>query len=421
MGSCCWNLPPPTSPQLLHHSDDDTDSDVSDASSTSTNLTVKLNRNYSYPNIARTTAAGNSVVSSLQHSRSLSSLPLAQKNLDNNENTNNAKLPFKTHNKLSRARGFSESHLKPRVTFSLHPELICSERVGAETGHKKLTRRENVLIKSNVKCDDSDCKDETETETDVDTTTDPYDTIPDEDSKSDTDKSSDSEEYYKTIRGTENVYSYAYKDSISPAALIQLENASIVSEVSESFYDILGSVAQTSKVETMSDSMSEREDMFFSISKGRRKYLKFHKYVGWDLNSVAEDNNEEQHDPHHDTPTNLNDAKHSRLLPLLLHEEKKQIIAENNKIPKYNSEDVRYYKYAQYKNVRTSKIKRMIRKDKEQQNTCSQPKLTLNFKKSIRKSVSRISIFNENKDRRVNLKMSLRRKLTSMLSYMKIF
>ena len=158
-----------------------------------------------------------------------------------------------------------ESHLKPRVTFSLHPELICSERVGAETGHKKLTRRENVLIKSNVKCDDSDCKDETETETDVDTTTDPYDTIPDEDSKSDTDKSSDSEEYYKTIRGTENVYSYAYKDSISPAALIQLENASIVSEVSESVYDILGSVAQTSKVETMSDSMSEREDMFFSI------------------------------------------------------------------------------------------------------------------------------------------------------------
>ena len=31
------------------------------------------------------------------------------------------------------------------------------------------------------------------------------------------------------------------------------------------------------------------------------------------------------------------------------------MIAENNQKPKFNSEDVRYYKYAQYKNVRTSK------------------------------------------------------------------
>ena len=233
------------------------------------------------------------MVSSLQHSKSLSSLPLAQQNIDNNENTNNAKHPFQTHNKLSRARGFSgtshpgisnkeiiifnaylsESHLKPRVTFSLHPELICTEaeqEVTAATGHRKLTRRENVLVNSDVQCDDdttSDGKDDTETEveTDADTTTDPYDTIPDEDSKSDTDSSSDTEEYYKTIRSTENAYSYAYKDSISPAALIQLENASVVSEVSESVYDVLGSGAETSKMETMSDSMSEREDMFFSI------------------------------------------------------------------------------------------------------------------------------------------------------------
>ena len=123
-------------------------------------------------------------------------------------------------------------------------------------------------MNSSVQCDDditSDCKDDTETEveTDADTTTDPYDTIPDEDSKSDTDSSSDTEEYYKTIKSTENVYSYAYKDSISPAALIQLENVSVVSEVSESVYDVLG--AETSKMEAVSDSMSEREDMFFSI------------------------------------------------------------------------------------------------------------------------------------------------------------
>jgi len=345
----------------LDDSDDTDTEDDSDASSTSTNLTVKLNRNYSYHNITRTIVDGNSAVSSLQHSKSLSSLPLPLKNIDNNKNTNNPKNALQTKNKLSRARGFSESHSKPRVTFSLHPELICSEaeqEVTSATGHRKLTKRENVLVNSSVQCDDditSDCKDDTETEleTDADTTTDPYDTIPDEDSKSDTDSSSDTEEYYKTIKSTENVYSYAYKDSISPAALIQLENVSVVSEVSESVYDVLG--AETSKMEAVSDSMSEREDMFFSISKGRRKYLKFHKYVGWDINSVAEDTNEEAHDPDHDTTSNVTDAKHSRLLPLLLHEEKKQMIAENNQKPKFNSEDVRYYKYAQYKNVRTSK------------------------------------------------------------------
>ena len=37
----------------------------------------------------------------------------------------------------------------------------------------------------------------------------------------------------------------------------------MVSEVSESVYDVLG--AETSKMEAVSDSMSEREDMFFSI------------------------------------------------------------------------------------------------------------------------------------------------------------
>ena len=214
----------------------------------------------------------------------------------------------------------------------------------------------------------------TETESE-DTTTDAYDTVADEDSKdeSEEDNNNDTEEYYKMVKNHENAYSYAYKDALSPAALIQLENASVVSEVSEGVYESLGFVSESSKMETMSE-MSERgEDMFFSISKGRRNYLQLHKYVDWDLNSVAEE------DPSHgveEKPKNVkhktseaNKADHSRLLPLILHDEVgcenciqnlvyavHSFLFQEDKNLRQSQRVPTYYKYAQYKNIRSSKV-----------------------------------------------------------------
>ena len=211
----------------------------------------------------------------------------------------------------------------------------------------------------------------TETESE-DTTTDAYDTVADEDSKdeSEDDNNNDTEEYYKMVKNHENAYSYAYKDALSPAALIQLENASVVSEVSEGVYESLGFVSESSKLETMSE-MSERgEDMFFSISKGRRNYLQLHKYVDWDLNSVAEEDSSHavEHKPKivKQKTSEANKADHSRLLPLILHDEVSWEIKFRILLYVYSFQEEKnlrqsqrvptYYKYAQYKNVRSSKV-----------------------------------------------------------------
>ena len=60
-------------------------------------------------------------------------------------------------------------------------------------------------------------------------------------------------------------------------------------------------------------------------------YLKLHKYVGWELNSVAEDKEDKQESvkpvpvtnkiSYKPIPENGPSADHSRLLPLLLEEE----------------------------------------------------------------------------------------------------
>ena len=239
----------------------------------------------------------------------------------------------------------SESHLKPRVTFSLYPQLIYSESSDADgKEHRRLSRKENVFsekkpehIQMNIDAESSEVT-ETETEEDGETTTDAYDTIADEDTDDSKDEAleteedkSDAESHYKSIKCQDDHYSYAYKDCLSPAALIKMENESVVSEVSEIVYESVKNVARTDNMSTMSESMSEREDFFFSISKGRRNYLKLHKYVGWELNSVAEDKEDKQESvkavpvtnkiSYKPVPENGPSADHSRLLPLLLEEE----------------------------------------------------------------------------------------------------
>merc|ERR1712032_157717 len=201
---------------------DSSDSDDSDASSTSTNTTIRLSRNYSHHNILRSsqTHAVPAPVSPLQHSRSLSSLP--ESSLIPASQTRSS------HNKLIRARGYSES----------------SDADGKE--HRRLSRKENVFsekkpehIQMNIDAESSEVT-ETETEEDGDTTTDAYDTIADEDTDDSKDEASETEEdksdaesHYKSIKCQDDHYCYAYKDCLSPAALIKMENESVVSEVSE--------------------------------------------------------------------------------------------------------------------------------------------------------------------------------------------
>ena len=192
---------------------------------------------------------------------------------------------------------------------------------------------------------------------------------------------------------------------------------------------------------------------------------------------------------------------HSRLFPILIHEEvniwraqgtskcrfsfqNKRVIAETNAVRQSSrqkqqqiSQDNCYYKYLQYKNVRNNKvrignmdqqqsnkfsepiptcnslnnslnsisnpkssvntrkilsyvllifdnvfqIKRIIRKEVEQVQSTSGLKEKLKLQKSLQKNFSRISSFNGRKEARFNIKVSLQRKLTSMMSYIKIF
>lgn len=104
------------------------------------------------------------------------------------------------------------------------------------------------------------------------------------------------------------------------------------------------------------------------------------------------------------------------------------MIAETNAVrqssrqkQKQKSQDLCYYKYPQYKNVRNNKIKRMTRKEVEQVQSTSGLKEKLKVKKSLQRNFSRISFFNGRKEAKFNIKVSLQRKLTSMMSHIKLF
>ena len=84
--------------------------------------------------------------------------------------------------------------------------------------------------------------------------------------------------------------------------------------------------------------------------------------------------------------------------------------------------EIQYFKYRNYKNVRSRKIKKLIKRDASQVNAGGQTKDHLKLKQSISKKMSSISFFTQNKDKRSNFRKTIRRKLSTMVvSMMKIF
>ena len=88
--------------------------------------------------------------------------------------------------------------------------------------------------------------------------------------------------------------------------------------------------------------------------------------------------------------------------------------------------EIKYFKYSNYKNVRSSKIKRMIQRDVVSQTKSgargAQSKDHLKIKQSISKKMSSISFLAKNKERRMSLRKTLRKKLSTMVvSMLNIF
>ena len=160
------------------------------------------------------------------------------------------------HSKLARtgATAVSGTPFRQKVKFSLFPELIYSDvkENNHQTNHQKLKRKDNVLtdIKTTVLVRESDTKSEvTEEEKD------------DDNKESKVEEDEEETDHYQSVRSGENLYSYAYRDSFSPAAMIKLEDCS---DVSEDFYDSIKAPSETSRGDTV-ESVSEAGDMFLSI------------------------------------------------------------------------------------------------------------------------------------------------------------
>ena len=141
----------------------------------------------------------------IQHSRSLNSLPNPYKytapSIDIKTHNftspyNNAKTRIKpTHKKLERVNGAKV--LRPRVTFSEFTENI--NVIGKE--HKKLAREKNVLkVNENPKSILASY-----TKQNGDAAKVSNNTIEDVDSET------ESEDHYKTLKGDQDDYSYAYR------------------------------------------------------------------------------------------------------------------------------------------------------------------------------------------------------------------
>ena len=230
--------------------------------------------------------------------------------------------------------------MRQKVKFSLHPHLIYSDETGdsEQSNHQKLVRKSNVLtgLAPVIRNQEEECETlEDEEESGVE-----------DDETDEADEASglqrETMDYYKSMKTGENIYSYAYRDAFSPAALIKLEDCS---DVSEDVYDSIKAPSEISKIDVMSDTMSDKGDLFFSIrfcgisvilreglnfifsSKGRRNYLKLHRHVGWDMERMKEVQE----------PVDLQEKKkenrnHSRLLPILMHEEVLNLDQRNKQV-----------------------------------------------------------------------------------------
>ena len=230
--------------------------------------------------------------------------------------------------------------MRQKVKFSLHPHLIYSDETGdsEQSNHQKLVRKSNVLtgLAPVIRNQEEECE----------TVEDEEESGMEDDETDEADEASglqlETMDYYKSMKTGENIYSYAYRDAFSPAALIKLEDCS---DVSEDVYDSIKAPSEISKIDVMSDTMSDKGDLFFSIrfcgisvilreglyfifsSKGRRNYLKLHRYVGWDMERVKEVQE----------PVDLQEKKkenrnHSRLLPILMHEEVLNLDQRNKQV-----------------------------------------------------------------------------------------
>ena len=141
--------------------------------------------------------------------------------------------------------------MRQRVQFSLHPHLIYSDQTEPSqlANHPKLIRQSNVL----AGLDDQDGESQ-------DT---PAPSVTVEDGAESGLETDEAEvQHYKTMKTGENTYSYAYRDAFSPAALIKLEDCS---DVSEALYDSIKAPSEISGVDVMSDTLSDKGDLFFSI------------------------------------------------------------------------------------------------------------------------------------------------------------
>ena len=87
-----------------------------------------------------------------------------------------------------------------------------------------------------------------------------------------------------------------------------------------------------------------------------------------------------------------------------------------------NESEVNYFKYKNYKNIRSRKFKKMIKREASQVNSRGQTKDHLKVKQSISKKMSSISFFTQNKENKSNFRKTLKRKLSTMVvSMMNIF
>ena len=190
----------------------------------------------------------------MQYSKSLSSLPQRRETGEQSE-----------HAKLRRTRGPSgEISARQRVQFSLHPHLIYSDETedSQPSNHPKLIRQSNVLAGLDPVVRKRNREEESEDSPSPSVTLEGGEEAGLE--ADDAGLQQEGRDYYKTMKtgGGEDIYSYAYRDAFSPAALIKLEDRS---DVSEDIYDSIKAPSELSKVEVMSDSLSEPGDLFLSI------------------------------------------------------------------------------------------------------------------------------------------------------------
>jgi len=330
----------------------------------------------------------------IHHSRSLNSLP------QHHSNTT------ASHRKLER------SVIKPRVTFS---ELTENINVIVEE-HKKLSRKENILsVKGTPKSIlHVNSRHTSANDSDTDTLV--------EHNASDT----ESESHYKTLKEKDENYSYAYRDSFSPAIIIKQDVSGNVSEYSEDIYEVIeppdAKKKESDEASHAPVTTADPDNPFFlSISKGRRNHLKLHRFVDWDLDTDifplprGPGGGDTQAGEEFPDMEEVTKEKKKAEYDDILTEERR------DKTELRDRNDIKYCRYKNYKNVRSSKI-RKVERGRSQVNQQWPEKDHLKIKQSISKKLSSISFFAQKKERKLNLRKTLRRKLSSMVvSMMNVF